>query len=124
MLDTHHKIEETLFHMANDGQIKAKINCEQQTIAFIDAASIGSKEEQDKAREGEYFEVISELEKQNKRILELMKLMEQVNTNIKRSPEHIKRSMFSDVRLVIVYNSCIEVCSEGSGGKWKRRFLS
>ena len=60
-------------------------------------ASIGSKAEMEKAKENEYFEVISELEKQNKRVLELMKLMENVNTNIKKSPEHIKKTIFADV---------------------------
>ena len=47
--------------MVNDGQIKAKINSEQQTIAFIDTASTGSKANDD-ARESEYLDVIEELE--------------------------------------------------------------
>jgi hypothetical protein len=50
--------------MITEGQIKAKINSEQQTIAFIDTASAGNKASDD-AKEAEYLEVIEELETQN-----------------------------------------------------------
>ena len=78
--------------MITDGQIKAKINSEQQTIAFIDIASAGSKANEE-AKESEYLEVIEELEQQNGRIIDLMNQMDQVSHNIKNSNEYIKRTI-------------------------------
>jgi DNA-binding TFAR19-related protein (PDSD5 family) len=53
-------IEETLFNMISDGDIKAKIDSEKQMIAFIDTASQGTQGEE--VRDYEYIEVIEELE--------------------------------------------------------------
>ena len=83
-------IEETLFQMVNEGQIKAKIDAKQKMIAFIESAQ---GESQDDDRESEYLEVIEELEAQNKRIVELMGMVEKVDTNIKHSSEYIKKTM-------------------------------
>jgi hypothetical protein len=93
-LETPKIIEETLFQMVSDGQIKAKINSEQQTIAFTDTASTGSKANEE-ARESEYLEVIEELEGQNKRIIELMDQMEKVSYGIKNSQDYIKRTILN-----------------------------
>jgi len=68
--------------MVNEGQIKAKINSEQQTIAFIDTASLQNKDSDD-TKDIEYLEVIEELEQQNRRIIELMEQMETVSSHVK-----------------------------------------
>ena len=56
--------ELTLFHMITEGDIKAKIDCQQQMISFIDTNSV-SGNGQDAAKEAEYLDVIEELEAQN-----------------------------------------------------------
>lgn len=48
--------------MVSDGQIKAKINSEQKTIAFIDSVSQNGDQNGEQLKEKEYFEVIEELE--------------------------------------------------------------
>jgi len=62
-------------------------------IAFIDTASTAGKDNDEEARDNEYVEVIEELEKQNKRIVKLMSLMEFVDKKIKFSPDYIKRTL-------------------------------
>ena len=90
--------------MISEGQIKAKIDSKQQTIAFIDSQSLGRTEGRkvdDTQYDQEYLSVIEELEEQNKRILKLMSIAVQVDSSIKQSPEFIKKTMFKDVRISI-----------------------
>ena len=55
--------------MICEGQTKAKIDSKCQMISFIDTTSGGSCGD---SNSREYLEVIEELEKQNRRIIELM----------------------------------------------------
>lgn len=74
--------------MICDGEIKAKIDSKQKIISFIEVSV-----DQDDEKENEYLEVIEELEQQNKRIVKLMGIVEEVNTEIKKSSEYIKKTL-------------------------------
>mmetsp|Transcript_6432 Transcript_6432/g.4848 ORF Transcript_6432/g.4848 Transcript_6432/m.4848 type:complete len:96 (+) Transcript_6432:1028-1315(+) len=78
--------------MVSAGQIQAKINSEQKTIIFIDSSSVGGKE-QEALREREFHSVIGVLEKQNQRIIQLMKTLDNINVNIKNSKEFIQKQL-------------------------------
>lgn len=77
--------------MINNDKIKAKIDSEKQTIAFIDAQSVDQGA--DLAREQEFLTVIEQLEKYNKRIIELMHKVEKSDGSIKQSNEFIKKNV-------------------------------
>lgn len=81
ILENKDQIENTLFQMINEGQTKAKIDSKQEMISFIDTTS-GAMKTSD---ETEYLEVIEELEEQNKRIIELMNQVQDVDTNIQKT---------------------------------------
>ena len=91
VLDSSESIEDTLFQMISEGQIKAKIDSKEQMISFIDTASQGHSEE---ARETEYLEIVEELEKQSQRIIELMKKVENADTNIQSTNQYIRKTLF------------------------------
>lgn len=87
-LESKPQIEETLFSMINEGSIKAKIDSKQEMISFIDTTSSTGKGNDD-----EYLEVIEELEAQNKRIIDLMAQVQQVDTNLQQTDKFIKRTL-------------------------------
>lgn len=51
-------------------------------ISFIDTTQTSSERNQEDGRDGEYLEVVEELEQQNKRILELMTKIQDVDASI------------------------------------------
>lgn len=59
-------------------------------IAFIDTSGSHISDE---SKESEYLEVIEELEQQNRRIIQLMTMIEKQDTEIKQSVEYIKRTL-------------------------------
>ncbi len=67
--------------MINEGQTKAKIDSQKEMISFIDTTS-ATVNAQDDAKEGEYLEVIEELEDQNKRIIQLMSQIQNLDSGI------------------------------------------
>lgn len=78
--------------MITEGQIKAKINSQEQMISFIDTASI-SKANND-AKETEYLEIIEELESQSQRIINLMQQIGEVDSGIQQTHQYIKKTLF------------------------------
>ena len=75
--------------MITDQEIVAKIDSKQQMISFIDSSAGG-----DHNQEAEYLEVVEELEKQNARIIALMKQAEKTDREIKSSNTYIKKTLF------------------------------
>lgn len=74
--------------MISEGEIKAKIDSKQKMIAFIEV-----NDEEDDEKVGEYLEVIEELETQNKRIVYLMKFVEDTDNHIKLSDPYLKKTL-------------------------------
>ncbi len=79
--------------MINEGYIQAQIDAKQEMISFIDTSSSTSKYEEQNGAE-EYIEVIEQLEDQNKRIIQLMNQIQNVDSNILMSNQYNKRVMF------------------------------
>jgi hypothetical protein len=90
--------------MIADGQIDAKIDMKQKMISFVDKESEGDARGTGNA---EYIEVVEELERQNKRIIELMDQVQTVDTNIKQSKQYIKRELH--------INNATNLAASGSG---------
>ena len=82
-------LQKVLTEMIADGQIEAKIDQKQKMISFVDKESEDTKG----AGNAEYLEVVEELERQNKRIIELMDQVQTVDTNIRQSKQFIKREL-------------------------------
>ena len=68
-------------------------------ISFIDANQLAANSrrgsQQEDGREAEYLEVVEELEQQNKRILELMTQIREVDTSLQTSNGYIKKTLFN-----------------------------
>ena len=91
------RIGKNLFNIINDGEIKTKINSELKTVAIIDEAPIGSKEEQEQeARHSEGCDEISELMRESKSG-KLMKQMENLNSKIKKPQKLFDKSIQADI---------------------------
>ena len=81
--------------MIQDGRVKAKLDAKEKMISFIDtAASSSAQSHGDEAKESEYLEIVEELERQNKRIVELMQQIESVDTNIQTTNAYVRKTLF------------------------------
>jgi thermostable 8-oxoguanine DNA glycosylase len=78
--------------MIIDGNIQAKIDQKLKMISFVDL----QQHEASSADNSEFFEVVEELERQNKRIVELMKEVQKVDSGIKTSKQFIKRELTTE----------------------------
>ena len=77
-------LEALLFKMISDGIIKAKFDKKQKMITFTESAQESGDQ---------YLEVVNQLESQNKRIVELMQKVQEVDSKLKMSKKFLKKEM-------------------------------